>query len=512
MTAAARAKRLMYLIHRWTGVATCILMVLWLLSGLVMLFVGYPKFSLQERLRALPPLAAPACCVPVEVALAHSQLPTAVQQIALTSIANVPHYRMKLGNGRYLMVDARTGLAAPPVDAAQALASARAFLPHAPAKAQVEDQMDDDRWSHSGALNAHRPLFRVRMHDEAGSLLYVSSTTGEVVMDTTRHERGWNYVGAWLHWLYMFRDGAKDPIWSWLVIGLSAVGTASAVSGALVGIWRWRFSGRYKSGSKTPYREFQMHWHHITGLVFGFILLAWMFSGLMSMNPLGVFDAKGERPNLAAYRQGEPGAIRPTLSTQAALALLANHGFVPSEIEWRVLGGSPYLLARNAAGASRLIVQSGGSPQVLARWPDEVLARAGARLMASGVDSVATLQQHDRFYFQRKDASMYGAAERRLPVVRLNFSDSGKTSVYLDPATGDVALSVDDAQRLGRWLFNLLHSWDLPAFLRHALAREAALIVLSLGALAIAITGLVIGYRRLRMFVGQARSGKRRHA
>ena len=74
-----------------------------------------------------------------------------------------------------------------------------------------------------------------------------------------------------------------------------------------------------------------------------------------------------------------------------------------------------------------------------------------------------------------------------------------------------MALSVDDAQRLGRWLFNLLHSWDLPAFLRHALARDVALIALSLGALAIAITGVVIGYRRLRVFAAQARPGKTRH-
>ena len=30
MSIAARAKRLTYLIHRWTGVAACVLMALWL--------------------------------------------------------------------------------------------------------------------------------------------------------------------------------------------------------------------------------------------------------------------------------------------------------------------------------------------------------------------------------------------------------------------------------------------------------------------------------------------------
>ena len=43
----------------------------------------------------------------------------------------------------------------------------------------------------------------------------------------------------------MFRDGSKDPVWSWLVIVLFAVGTVSAFTGAEAGIWRRRFSGRY---------------------------------------------------------------------------------------------------------------------------------------------------------------------------------------------------------------------------------------------------------------------------
>jgi len=34
----------------------------------------------------------------------------------------------------------------------------------------------------------------------------------------------------------MFRDGSKDPVWSWLVIVLSAVGTVSAFTGAVAGI------------------------------------------------------------------------------------------------------------------------------------------------------------------------------------------------------------------------------------------------------------------------------------
>src|SRR3546814_11155557 len=101
------------------------------------------------------------------------------------------------------------------------------------------------------------------MSDTAHTLLYVSSTTGQVVMDASRAERNWNYVGAWLHWLYMFRDRPVDPVWSWIVIVLSGVGVLAAVTGTLAGLWRWRFSRPYKSGSHSPYRAGYLRWPHL---------------------------------------------------------------------------------------------------------------------------------------------------------------------------------------------------------------------------------------------------------
>jgi hypothetical protein len=246
-----------------------------------------------------------------------------------------------------------------------------------------------------------------------------------------------------------------------------------------------------------------MHWHHITGLLFGVVLSTWIFSGLMSMNPLGAFDPKGERPNQAAYRLGVPGAVRPGLSTTQALSMLGAARIDVAALEWRVLAGRPYLLASSVSGSTRLVVANATAFEVIDRWPEAAMVDAGARLMAARLASSRSLRDYDRFYYQRQAASMYGASERRLPVLRLEFEDTGRTVVYLDPFTGDMALSVDRSQRVGRWLFNLLHSWDLPTLLRFASAREAALVALSVGALAIAVTGVVIGYRRIMIFVGQ---------
>jgi len=448
----------------------------------------------------LPALLASGCCVDVAAALAQSRDAQAVKGIVLTSIGGRPHYVLAEGDGSRLAVDAVDGmrLAAGP---GQALASARAFLHGAPAS--YLGFIDEDRWTHSRSLAPHRPLHVVEMGDAHATRLYLSSATGQVVLDAPCAERLWNFVGAWLHWLYMFRNQPTDPVWSWTVIVLSAIGVVSALAGALNGIWRWRFAGTYKSGSKSPFREVYLRWHHILGLSFGALLLAWIFSGLMSMNPLGVFDASGKRPDVSAFEGGSASTLRLPLPAAQAVALLAAQGFRASELEWRVLAGQPYLLARDSQAQTRLIVFEHGAYAVRERWPEHLLLAAARRLLPQPPERAEMLKTYDAYYYQRQEQSMYGADERRLPVLRVAFNDPGRTWVHLDPATGQVASSMDSAQRVGRWLFNFLHSWDLPAMLDAAWWREAVLILLCIGGLLLSATAVVLGTRRLRKWSGK---------
>src|SRR5690606_35928664 len=134
MSMGTRAKRLTYLVHRWTGVAGCLLMVLWFVSGVVMLYVGYPKLTPWERLGALPALNAAECCMPVDLALARSGVRAPLQSIRLTSMRGQPHYLVREQGGAYRVVDARSGQLVAGVDAQAALDEALSFMPSAPAR------------------------------------------------------------------------------------------------------------------------------------------------------------------------------------------------------------------------------------------------------------------------------------------------------------------------------------------------------------------------------------------
>ena len=42
-------KRWLYFVHRWLGVAACLLFVLWFISGLTMMYVRFPRLQEAER-------------------------------------------------------------------------------------------------------------------------------------------------------------------------------------------------------------------------------------------------------------------------------------------------------------------------------------------------------------------------------------------------------------------------------------------------------------------------------
>ncbi|WP_231502186.1 PepSY domain-containing protein [Herbaspirillum sp. RV1423] len=488
-----RLRRWTYLTHRWCGVAGCVLMALWFASGIVMLFVGYPKLTPWDRSHALPALASEPSYRTPEQIVAAARMPP--ERMTFNAADGRSRYVLHYADGSVDVFDAVSGERRGRFDATDALRSAGLFLPQA--DATYVGAVQEDRWTHSRGLDPHRPLYMIRMHDADATLLYVSSHTGEVVMQAPRMQRLWNFAGAWLHWLYMFKNKPVDDVWTWTVILLSAGCVLLACSGILVGVWRWRFAGRYKSGSRSPYQTGWMRWHHLLGLTFSLITLTWIFSGLMSMNPLGIFSA-GIRPDIAAYAGGTPAGKRVDATPSAILQVLRDGDFHAVELEWKTLNGKPFVLARDAADNSRLVVEEDAKLAVLAEWPVDTLQTAAAHLMTAPIRHRALLAEYDAYFYRREPEAMMGGSERRLPVLKFEFGDAGATQAYIDVRTGQLELSADRAQRVGRWLFSFLHSWDLRPMLEVGWLRELILVLLSLGGLALSTSAIVVAWRRVK--------------
>ncbi|WP_439447847.1 PepSY domain-containing protein [Stenotrophomonas sp. ATs4] len=500
MTLRSTAKRWTYLVHRWLGIGGCLLMLLWFVSGMVMLFIGYPKLTPGERLAALPVLGDARHWQGL------SALPAAVQNepeaVALTTLRGEPAYVVRSGSNVGAW-SAYTGQALLPVSAQRAEASAAQF---AGGQAFVGAmRVDEDRWTHSRALDAHRPLYRVEVGGAQPGDLYVSSRTGEVVLDAPHVQQRWNYVGAWLHWLYFLRMQSVDPVWTWVVIVLSALCTLAAISGIVVGVWRWRFRGHYRSGAKTPYVEPWMRWHHLIGLCAAAFVFTWIFSGLMSMNPLQVFSTTAGAVDAARYRGGAVSLDTAVAQPQDLLRAAAKQGFAPVEIQWRRIGGELFAVLLDGQGGTRIVSQAEGRLQVAQTLSTAWLQQHAQAMAAAPLLGFSILRTPDAYFYPRAPEAMNGAAVRRFPVAVADFGDEHATRVYFDLATGDPLLTMGHRERVGRWLFYFLHSWDLPAMLRHDTTRLGILLLLSVAGTALCATATVIGYRRLRMKLRRGR-------
>ncbi|WP_336486894.1 PepSY domain-containing protein [Methylobacterium nigriterrae] len=466
------ARRWLILGHRWLGIGTGLFFVAWLLFGLVMMYVPFPGLTEAERLARLAPIAFEGVAVAPDAALARGGLGTP-RALALEMRGDEPVYRVVAADGTPRTLSARTGAAMPPLTEAGALALARRL--GAGPEASVST-LGRDQWTVHGRYDPHRPLRRVALADPAGTELYLSSVTGALVLETTRRERAWNWLGAVPHWLYPTPLRARGDLWRETVLWVSGLGMAGAASGLVLGIWRLRARWRYPSGAVTPYRG-PARWHHLFGLVGGLGLLTFVASGWLSMNPNRWFSGSAPPESL---RAGLAGAADRPLPDRAALLAASPPGTVALRLVR--LGGRAHLVASDALGRRSV------TPPLA---EGEIPAAAPGLLAGAALVRAERLTEYDAYWYAHHEA-------RALPVLRLVLDDPAATWVHVDAVTGDVLERLDRSGRINRWLFAALHRLDLPLLIGHRPAWDLALGSLTALALVVALTGTVLGWRRLR--------------
>lgn len=461
--------------HRYVGIAIGWLMLMWCLSGLVMLYVEYPELRERERLAHLEPLQWQGCCVLPEGLAAD----TRITAFNVEMLAGAPLLRVTPESGAQRLLDMKTGAPINVIPASALLQVAAAWQPVAGKSVMLDaQQMNPDQWTVYARYRSHRPLAQVALNDEAGTELYVSGVTGEAVQKTDRVQRFWNWLGAVPHWLYFTAIRQHTALWNNLVIYSSLLGCFLTVFGLYLGVWQLR---RKSDGHlHSPYKGWK-YWHHVPGLVFGVLVLTWVFSGLMSMQPWGFLESDDFSADVRRVR-GE----LPTWSQVQTAVMAMPDMNLPADtvrVAGSVLHGQLFLIATDRTAQRTRLTVSGAVAPLAA---DEV-TRAGKTLSAT---SIEWLHEEDAYYYA------LGGDEAPLPVLRVRLPDD--TRYYLDATTGGVLMKIDDAARWYRWLHLGLHRMDFTAWMRVRPVWDAWMWTLMLGVSAVALTGFWLGVRRLR--------------
>lgn len=223
-----------------------------------------------------------------------------------------------------------------------------------------------------------------------------------------------------------------------------------------------------------------MRWHHLLGLFVGLFVLTWIFSGWLSMDHGRVFS-RGE-----------------ATQAQADAFIGSKLHVVPAEtvrgigqakqIAFSQLAGVPILsVTRLDATIDRLdaagqTFTDDGFRPVLARavaaaWP-------GARLSSLepvSPDNVLRLNEG------------WADSVRRARLAGGSFPD-----VYVDANTGGLQSVMDASRENYAWAYYAPHTFKVPGLVERPVVRKSLVLLLLLAGFTFSLTGVIIGWLRLR--------------
>lgn len=482
-----KLRSLLFNVHRWLGVGMCVLFALWFASGIIMMYVEYPELTEQERIEYLPSLdAASVMLTPAEAASA-IRTGNLYSRVSLTTILGRPAYMLQAESGQTFTVFADTGelLQGLSPELAREAVAKSGFASGSVAPS-YDERIQLDQWTVSAGLDSYRPLHRIHANDAAKTILYVSDKTGQIVRDTHRTERFWNWLGSTIHWIYPLQLRKNASLWNDVIVYLSLLGIISVITGTIIGLMRVQFRNPYRGKSVSPYFGW-MKWHHILGLFSLVFVSTFIFSGLMSMGPWGVFNSTtAAGPQIGRYTGGSNLKL-----SSLPVPDLENIETPVKEIRWHQIRDTSYYSityshGEISVGFDRTISQN-ESPVLLGK-----IAEAAPTLLPNAkLHAMDLILQPDTYYYSRHNR------HRPLPVYRVKFDDPESTWYHIDLTTGEIVNRVTDASRRERWLFNGLHSLDFQFLLRNRPLWDLLVIILSLVGFGFSVTSVVIGWRKL---------------
>ncbi|MDB6061408.1 MAG: peptidase [Verrucomicrobiaceae bacterium] len=515
-------KRLLYLIHRWVGIALALFMFVWFTSGLIIMYAGPSALSPAEQLAhrdAVNPQAGwlslgdawkisavqraklPEVKSREGAAMNHTKAAEhedaevdSIVTARLVSQAEQPLWLVENSKGQRFALSARDG-SLHETSAAEAAQIASSWIANRDAAQSVIKYLNTGPQDSSVRnLEAIRPFHRFAV-GEAGRELLISARTGEVARDSTPFTRGLYWTGNWIHLLRPIEaisDAATRrnvQIWS----GFFAI--AASLTGLIIGWQRWRpgWGGRrtYSEGRNHPYRDVWNTWHFWVGLIGGSAALLWAFSGYLSTNPFQIFSpANPDKQELTQYRGEQTPAVMLNWRPTALDTDNANEQIV--ELAWRSLGEQAVLLGITRDG-DRIPQTVAGA---VTQFSELALLDAATRLSNNTAIATYTLQTaYDSYYYPRHHQN---AVEKALPVLRVDLADKVGTRLYLDPQDGRLLLKQDASRRVYRWLYSALHHWDF-GWLYYRPIWDLWMLPLVLMGVVLGGTSVVLGWKRLQI-------------
>jgi hypothetical protein len=221
----------------------------------------------------------------------------------------------------------------------------------------------------------------------------------------------------------------------------------------------------------------------VIGLAATVFVLTWIVSGWLSMDHGRLFS-RGQLTQ-AELAITAPPLDQTTLSPSSSWTPLSPG---VREVEWFSLDGRVYRRDRVALDRQILFLAGDAGPVDQSGFLSEKQIGGMTARLGMGCAAPSVLPADDAY-----------AATSGLPGAPVYRTICGDVWFDIDGASGLVLQRLDTSRRAYRWVYTALHTLDFPVLLRHALVRTILVLGLCSLGFVFSVTGIVIGWRRLRL-------------
>jgi hypothetical protein len=211
-------------------------------------------------------------------------------------------------------------------------------------------------------------------------------------------------------------------------------------------------------------------------------VVSWIFSGWLSMDSGRLFSTGALSSEESARISSVPAWNDLSKAEWRPTAIAAK------EIEWFSFDGKFYQRERTSVDTQRLLALDAGAPAA----PQAFL---GAGEIGHFVERLAP---HCNAATVVADDDNYPISSS-LPDAPVYRSVCEEIWYHIDGASGAILERSDPSSRAYRWLYSALHRLDIPALNARPVLRSALIVTLCGCGLIFSLTGVVIGWRRLRL-------------
>lgn len=478
-----RLKTFMFSFHRVIGTIICLFLLMWFISGLVLLYHPFHDVSKSEIYEHMDVLPDSLPCIGTII----SEFPISekdIKNINVSYFQDQVLFQIKTKDSTYAISEDNKYLRKP-ITETTILSIAKNWNTSPISK--IDTLYDREIWIMYSRYENEMPIYKLYFNDDQNHELYISSRTGEVLQFTNKEQRFWAWVGSIPHKFYIPALRKNTELWiQSLTIG-GVIALLAGISGIVLGIYVTIKRYRKKQKITSPYTKKWYKWHHVLGLIFGLFVITFAFSGAMALQkiPQWIIKTHGDYRVPESKLRGKQLSLNNYVLTYNALK--TNFPEI-KQIEWSYFQNIP--IYNIVSGNKSISIDASTSQIKELNLSESDIEIAITKLYKNTSYKISKIDEYEEYYLSRNKTLP-------LPVFKVEIDNLDESSFYINPKDASFKY-VNKTNRAKKWVFSGLHYLNIKYLIEHPTLWTLLIWTICIGGGFVSLSGVYLGFKYIR--------------